>query len=169
MPEGTQVAPLRPMGQTARAAHHGARFEGGYLYVSQGVQQQGRDIGRLEMVVSMRKLYQRSLAFAGITALCALGALGLAYLFALQLRRDINETEARLDELAYVDAVSGLYNRHAAGEHMRAPTGAPAGTFEQVPSEPATLQALHDSVHAVLQQYPSTHRPLLHWRASMQA
>jgi diguanylate cyclase (GGDEF)-like protein len=93
-------------------------IEAGYLHVSQPVLQQGRRIGRLTLTVTLQPLNRRSAVFAGITALSALGALGLAYLFALGLRRDINQTEARLDELAYVDAVTGLYNRHAANEHM---------------------------------------------------
>jgi diguanylate cyclase len=95
------------------------RIVGGYLYLSQPVAQRGRTIGRLDMAVSLRQLHRRSALFAGITALSALGALGLAYLFALRLRREINETEARLDELAYVDPVTGLGNRHAASERMR--------------------------------------------------
>lgn len=43
----------------------------------------------------------------------------------------------------------------------RAPCGEPA-TSVQVPSEPATSHALHCSPHAALQQYPSTHCPLVH-------
>lgn len=115
--EGETDPPLS-MHAAARAID-GARIVGHHIYVSQPVLQHGKSIGRLELSVSLRTLYGRSLAFAGVTGLCTLGALGLAYLFALRLRRDINRTEARLDELAYVDAVTGLYNRHAAGEHMR--------------------------------------------------
>lgn len=108
-----------PLSAHLAAGTTGSRIEGGHIYISQPVQQQGKTIGRLAMSVSMRTLHQRTLALAGVTVLCTLGALGLAYLFALGLRRDINRTEARLDELAYVDHVTGLYNRHAAGEHMR--------------------------------------------------
>jgi diguanylate cyclase (GGDEF)-like protein len=108
-----------PLSVHVAAGTTGARITGGHIYITQPVQHQGRLLGRLAVSVSLRPLHQRTLAFAGVTALCALGALGLAYLFALGVRRDINRTEARLDELAYVDAVTGLYNRHAAGEHMR--------------------------------------------------
>jgi diguanylate cyclase (GGDEF)-like protein len=108
-----------PLSAHVAAGTMGARISGTHIYISQPVQQQGNPLGRLAMVVSLRTLHQRTLAFAGVTALSTLGALGLAYLFALRLRRDINRTEARLDELAYIDAVTGLYNRHAAGEHMR--------------------------------------------------
>lgn len=108
-----------PLSVHVAARTTGSRVTGRHIYITQPVLHQGRLIGRLAMAVSMRTLHQRTLAFAGVTALCTLGALGLAYLFALGLRRDINRTEARLDELAYVDAVTGLYNRHAAHEHMR--------------------------------------------------
>ncbi len=115
--EGGEADPHLSVHLAARTA--GSRITGGHIYITQPVLHQGRSIGRLAVAVSLRTLYQRTLAFAGVTALCTLGALGLAYLFALGLRRDINRTEARLDELAYVDAVTGLYNRHAAHEHMR--------------------------------------------------
>ncbi|HEY0817770.1 MAG TPA: EAL domain-containing protein [Rhizobacter sp.] len=108
-----------PLSAHVAATTSGARISGGHIYITQPVQHQGRSLGRLAVSVSMRPLQQRTLAFAGVTALCTLGALALAYLFALGLRRDINRTEARLDELAYVDAVTGLYNRNAAGEHLR--------------------------------------------------
>lgn len=114
---GESDAPLSALAVGRNAP--GARLTRSHIYISQPVLQQGRTLGRLAMAVSLRTLHQRTMAFAGVTALSTLGALGLAYLFALGLRRDINRTEARLDELAYVDAVTGLYNRHAAGEHMR--------------------------------------------------
>jgi diguanylate cyclase (GGDEF)-like protein len=116
LPEGETDPPLSAH---VAAGTKDARISGGHIYISQPVQQHGKALGRLAMVVSMRTLHQRTLAFAGATALSTLGALGLAYLFALRLRHDINRTEARLDELAYIDAVTGLYNRNAAGEHMR--------------------------------------------------
>src|SRR4051812_30934371 len=46
----------------------------------------------------------------------------------------------------------------------RAPAGAPpAFTGEHVPMSPITLHAAHWSVHAALQQTPSTQKPLRHW------
>lgn len=108
-----------PLSVHEAARTNGSSINGRHIYITQPVFHQGRLMGRLAMAVSLRTLHQRTLAFAGVTALSTLGALGLAYLFALGVRRDINRTEARLDELAYVDAVTGLYNRHAAGEHMR--------------------------------------------------
>jgi hypothetical protein len=39
----------------------------------------------------------------------------------------------------------------------------PAGTFEQVPSEPATLHAWHVPAQDELQHTPSTQLPLVHW------
>jgi hypothetical protein len=41
----------------------------------------------------------------------------------------------------------------------RPPCGLPDGTCPQVPSNPATSQAMHCSVQAALQQTPSTQNP----------
>ncbi len=97
-----------------------ALFHGGWLYVNAPVRQDTRLLGRVELVVSLRPLFDRALNFAAITAGSGLAALGIAYLLAVGIRRDIDRTEARLDELAYIDPVTRLYNRHAANEHLQA-------------------------------------------------
>lgn len=84
------------------------------------VQHDGRELGRLHLAVSLDGLHRRSAWFALITALAALAALGMAYLRTLRVRGAIDRTEARLDELAFVDPVTRLYNRHAANEHLAA-------------------------------------------------
>jgi hypothetical protein len=59
----------------------------------------------------------------------------------------------------------------AAPEHIIVAlvSSCPAGLFEQVPTLPVTLQALHVPKHAVLQQTPSMQLPLEHWAAAVHA
>jgi len=46
---------------------------------------------------------------------------------------------------------------------LQAPSSCPAGTFEQVPTEPGSTQLWHVPEHALLQQTPSTEQmPLAH-------
>jgi hypothetical protein len=49
------------------------------------------------------------------------------------------------------------------------PIRAFAGRGEHVPTALATLHAEHASEHALLQQTPSTQKPLAHWPALAQA
>jgi len=79
-----------------------------------------RVVGRIVLRVSLTPLHERALIFALLTVVSALLALVIAYLRVRRVRRAIDHTEARLDQLAYFDPVTGLYNRHAANEHLRA-------------------------------------------------
>jgi len=97
-----------------------AVFHRGWLYVNAPVRQDGRLLGRVELTVTLQPLFDRAIVFAAITAGSGLAALGIAYLLAVGIRRDIDRTEARLDELAFIDPVTRLYNRHAANEHLQA-------------------------------------------------
>jgi hypothetical protein len=56
---------------------------------------------------------------------------------------------------------------HRYGVHDGLPA-LPAVAFVHVPSDPATLHASHAFPHALLQQYPSTQFPLVHWPAAVQ-
>ena len=105
--------------EPAATEHAGHASDGGNLRVWLPVMQDERELGQIEFVVSLAPLYRQSAWFAGVTALAAVLALGLAYLLAVGVRRDINRTEARMDELAYLDPVTGLPNRRAASEHLR--------------------------------------------------
>lgn len=98
----------------------GVLFAGGRAHVVETVLQDGLAIGRIELAASLQPLQQRTLLFVALTGGAGLLALAIAYLLAVGIRRDIDRTEARLDELAYVDPVTGLYNRHAANEHLQA-------------------------------------------------
>jgi hypothetical protein len=106
-----------PFARHVRAA---TQDPGRELVVSHAVQHNGRALGQVEIVLSLEPLYRQTLLFGGITLLAALGALGTALLLAVGVRRDIDRVELRMDQLAYVDPVTGLANRHAAREQLRA-------------------------------------------------
>jgi diguanylate cyclase (GGDEF)-like protein len=97
----------------------GYHFEHGSLVIFELVQGKGMAIGQLRFEVTLQSLYARSALFALITGVAALVALLLAWLLAVGVRRAVDRVEQRLDELAYRDPVTGLYNRHAAGEHLQ--------------------------------------------------
>jgi hypothetical protein len=56
---------------------------------------------------------------------------------------------------------------HTYGEQLGLPVD-PALMLVQVPSEPVMLQASQAPAQALLQQYPSTQLPLVHWLAVLQ-
>ncbi len=74
--------------------------------------------GWLRLEVPLVPLYREALVFAAMTLAATAVALGLAWAFAVGVRRDVARVERRLDELAHRDPVTGLFNRHAANEHM---------------------------------------------------
>jgi diguanylate cyclase (GGDEF)-like protein len=94
-------------------------WEQQHLHVRAPILHDMRLLGHVELSLSVDSL----LRDAGIFALTSLGAavvaLAMAYLLALGVRRAIDRTEAELHELAYVDPVTGLYNRRAAKEQMQ--------------------------------------------------
>jgi hypothetical protein len=57
---------------------------------------------------------------------------------------------------------------HEFAPEQSAPSSWPMGRFAHVPADPATLQDLHAAVQPLLQQTPSTQRPLPHWLARVQ-
>jgi hypothetical protein len=60
--------------------------------------------------------------------------------------------------------------QRANGLQLRAPCGAVSVAIAlHVPALPATSQAKHELVQSLLQQVPSTHRPLTHWPPVVQA
>lgn len=115
------TAPTPPLaGEDRRAVLRGPLRRGDRLYIAEVVREHGRPIGRVELAVTLQPLVDRGVSFAVISVVAGLLSLGGAYLLAVRLRRAIDRTEARLDELAFFDPVTGLYNRHAANEHLQA-------------------------------------------------
>jgi diguanylate cyclase (GGDEF)-like protein len=96
----------------------GHRFLGDALVVIERIEQSRREIGRVRLEVPLAPLYARTWVFGGITVGAALCAMVLAYLLAVGVRRDVDVIERRLDDLAHLDPVTGLFNRHAAREHL---------------------------------------------------
>jgi diguanylate cyclase (GGDEF)-like protein len=96
----------------------GYRFGGDLLIVSERIEQARSEIGRVRLEVPLAPLYARTGLFGGITVGAALCAMLLAYLLAVGVRRDVDVIERRLDDLAHRDPVTGLFNRHAAREHL---------------------------------------------------
>jgi diguanylate cyclase (GGDEF)-like protein len=92
----------------------------GRLVVDAPVRRDTQTLGHVELIVTLQPLTARAAVFAAITTVSALAALAMAYLLAVGIRRDIDRTEARLDEMAFLDPVTGLLNRHAADEHLQA-------------------------------------------------
>ncbi len=127
----------------------GHRFEQRRLIIVEPVRARGMAIGQLRIEVTLQPLYARSGLFALITGLAGLVALLLAWLLAVGVRREVDRVEARLDELAYRDPVTGLYNRHAAGEHLQhyvaAARGAGAG-FSIVSVDLDNFKQINDSL-----------------------
>ena len=96
----------------------GHRFVGDALIVTERIEQARREIGRVRLEVPLAPLRARAWMFGGITVGAALCTMLLAYLLAVGVRRDVDVIERRLDDLAHLDPVTGLFNRHAAREHL---------------------------------------------------
>ena len=97
----------------------GVEFAGSRLRVAEPVRHDGQELGRMVLVTSLKDLHQRVATFVGISIAVGLAALGLAYLLVTRIRREMDASEQQLDELAYVDPVTRLPNRHAANAQVK--------------------------------------------------
>ena len=97
----------------------GVEFAGSRLRVAEPVRHDGQELGRIVLVTSLKDLHQRVATFVGISIAVGLAALGLAYLLVTRIRREMDASEQQLDELAYVDPVTRLPNRHAANAQVK--------------------------------------------------
>ena len=97
----------------------GVEFAGSQLRVTEPVRHDGQELGRIVLVTSLNDLHQRVATFVGISIAVGLAALGLAYLLVTRIRREMDASEQQLDELAYVDPVTRLPNRHAANAQIK--------------------------------------------------
>ena len=94
-------------------------FSRGQLTVVEAVLHEGKPIGSMVLVSSLNGLYQRMAAFVGISVIVGLAALGLAYILVARIKREMDASEEQLDDLAYVDPVTRLPNRHAANAQIK--------------------------------------------------
>ncbi|WP_395699599.1 putative bifunctional diguanylate cyclase/phosphodiesterase [Aquabacterium sp.] len=113
-PGTPETAALLPNG----AGPPGHTLGGGLLVVNEPIEQAGVQIGRIRFEVPLTPLHRRAWIFGGVTVGAAALAMALAYLLAVGVRRDVGRIERRLDELAYLDPVTLLYNRHASHAHL---------------------------------------------------
>jgi diguanylate cyclase len=113
--------PAAPAGATAAtgAPLSGVEFAGSQLRVAESVRHDGLEVGRIVLVTSLKDLHRRVATFVGISIAVGLAALGLAYLLVTRIRREMDASEEQLDELAYVDPVTRLPNRHAANAQIK--------------------------------------------------
>ncbi|CAG1017091.1 putative signaling protein [Burkholderiaceae bacterium] len=97
----------------------GHTVAGDRIYVTQLVQEAGRTVGSLHIVATLGPLYRRVAIHVAMTVFATGVAFAFAFVLAIRIRRDIDATEARLDYLAYYDAVTGLLNRRAANQQIQ--------------------------------------------------
>lgn len=95
------------------------QFTGSQVRVAQPVMLEGREVGRIVVAASLAGLYRSMVSFIGVSAVVVLAAMGLAYLLVIRIRREMDASEKQLDELAYVDPVTNLPNRHAANAQIQ--------------------------------------------------
>jgi len=95
----------------------------------------GRTVGHVVMRSGYDRLYRSLLAFAGLFVLAGAGALAISYPLVRRMRREVRSAEARLDQLAHFDPVTGQLNRNAFNEHLRLMT-------KRLQDEPETRMAL---------------------------
>ncbi|MBI5260067.1 MAG: EAL domain-containing protein [Burkholderiales bacterium] len=117
--EYQRSAPLsEPLPSSSLALTSGHVIAGEQLVVTERIENAGTELGRIRFEVPLQPLSRRAWLFGGVTVAASACAMLLAYLLAVGVRRDVDQVERRLDELAYLDPVTGLYNRHAAQEHL---------------------------------------------------
>ncbi|MFZ2649194.1 MAG: EAL domain-containing protein [Burkholderiaceae bacterium] len=94
-------------------------FTGSQARVAQAVMHEGKEVGQIVVAASLDGLYRRMAAFLGVSVLVVLAALALAFFLVARIRRDMDASESQLDDLAYVDPVTRLPNRHAANAQVQ--------------------------------------------------
>jgi diguanylate cyclase len=96
----------------------GHAFTRSHLRVTEPVREGGRTVGHVHLRASLEPLHRRVAAYVGITIGASLLAFALAFVLVIGIRRELDQTEQKLDYLAYFDPVTGLRNRHAANEQI---------------------------------------------------
>lgn len=114
----------RPGGPSDAMTMLGGTFEPGYefhqglLVVTEVIVHDGAERGRIRLEVPRAPLDRRAWYFAALSLAAAGIAMALSYALATGVRREVDTIGRRLDELAHIDPVTGLFNRHAAGDHL---------------------------------------------------
>lgn len=79
----------------------------------------GVNVAALLLARSGLSVTEQALALLGFSVVAAALACGLVFLLTSRLREDVQQITQTLDELAYKDSVTGLFNRHAAMAHLQ--------------------------------------------------
>jgi diguanylate cyclase (GGDEF)-like protein len=116
---GGEAGTPYPLLETPQPAR-GHRFEAAYLVIVQPIDFEGQRVGTVLIRATLKPLYLRLTLYAVLTLLVAMGALGVTLPLVARMQRDVMRAEAHLDYLAYVDPVTGLPNRHAFNDRLRA-------------------------------------------------
>ncbi len=103
----------------ARDHHHDVSFTAEMLAIRQPVYMDQKQVGSIYLEISLDLLFKRLYAFMLVTVLLIAVALLLTYLLGKGVRRRLARMEDKLYELAYIDPVTGLFNRHAASKHLQ--------------------------------------------------
>lgn len=117
--EGDTIEPL-PAVNAAGSTEVVHAFNDDTLVVAAPVVEHGRMLGSLHVAASLAPLRMRVALYVAITVLSGALAFAVAYLLVVRVRREVDATENRLDYLAFFDPVTGLRNRHAAVDALRA-------------------------------------------------
>lgn len=104
-----------PLSQLLRTKHP---FTSSSLEVLQPILHDNELIGYLYLKKSLQTLHSRMVLYAAAAFTITLGAIFLAALLILRIRRTVIGAEERLHTLAHIDAVTGLFNRHAFQERL---------------------------------------------------
>ena len=88
------------------------------LVVNLPISLNGREVGAIHVDVTLQPLMRRMNQFVLVTMLSIVVAMLATYLLANGVRRRVARIEHRMYELAYIDPVTQLFNRHAATEHL---------------------------------------------------
>jgi diguanylate cyclase len=123
---------------------------GGDLIVLEPVSGSRGDVGWLRLQVPTKPLIRATVLFAGVTLLAALAAMSIAWALGRGMRADVARIEQRLDDLAYRDPVTGLYNRHAAAAHLEQyanqAQAAPGGGFSVLSFDLDDFKQINDTL-----------------------
>jgi diguanylate cyclase len=88
------------------------------LSADEPVTHETRRVGHIHLTISTWELFANVAWMAGFTLLSVVLGMWVAHLRMKRVRKAVSWAEKELDQLAFFDQVTGLYNRHAAKEFL---------------------------------------------------